>query len=43
LPLGPAQRLLHTSALGRRVGEAVMPLNLFDSWVFVCERNDDGN
>lgn len=38
LPLGAAERLLHTSALGRRVGETVMPLNLFDSWVFVCEQ-----
>ena len=40
LPLGAAERLLHTSALGRRVGGTVIPLNLFDSWVFVCERND---
>ncbi len=35
LPLGAAERLLHTTRLGRRVGESVMPLNLFDSWVFV--------
>lgn len=43
LPLGALERLLHTTAVGRRVGETVMPLNLFDSWVFVCKRNDDGN
>jgi 2-polyprenyl-3-methyl-5-hydroxy-6-metoxy-1,4-benzoquinol methylase len=43
LPLGALERLLHTTAVGRRVGETVMPLNLFDSWVFVCKRSDDAN
>jgi 2-polyprenyl-3-methyl-5-hydroxy-6-metoxy-1,4-benzoquinol methylase len=42
LPLGAAERLLRTTVVGRRVGDAVVPLNLFDSWVFVCKRNDDG-
>jgi 2-polyprenyl-3-methyl-5-hydroxy-6-metoxy-1,4-benzoquinol methylase len=43
LPVGAAERLLRTTAVGRRVGDAVVPLNLFDSWVFVCKRDDDGN
>lgn len=43
LPLGAAERLLHTTALGRRVGAVVVPLNLFDSWVFVCKPNSDGS
>jgi hypothetical protein len=43
LPLGAFERLLRTTALGRRVGDAVVPLNLFDSWVFVCKRTDDRN
>jgi 2-polyprenyl-3-methyl-5-hydroxy-6-metoxy-1,4-benzoquinol methylase len=39
LPLRAAERLLRTTTLGRRVGGTVVPLNLFDSWVFVCKRN----
>jgi 2-polyprenyl-3-methyl-5-hydroxy-6-metoxy-1,4-benzoquinol methylase len=42
LPLGALERLLHSTLLGRRLGAAVVPLNLFDSWVFVCKRSDDG-
>jgi 2-polyprenyl-3-methyl-5-hydroxy-6-metoxy-1,4-benzoquinol methylase len=42
LPLGPVERLLRTTAVGRKVGDAVVSLNLFDSWVFVCKRDDDG-
>lgn len=41
LPLGAVERLLRTTALGRRVGDVVVPLNLFDSWAFVCVRDDD--
>jgi 2-polyprenyl-3-methyl-5-hydroxy-6-metoxy-1,4-benzoquinol methylase len=43
LPVGAVDRLLRTTALGRRVGDVVVPLNLFDSWVFVCKRTDDRN
>jgi len=42
LPLRAVERLLHTTLLGRRVGSVVMPLNLFDSWVYVCKRSEDG-
>jgi hypothetical protein len=41
MPIGLVERSLHATALGRRVGDRVMPLNLFDSWVFVCRRSDD--
>jgi 2-polyprenyl-3-methyl-5-hydroxy-6-metoxy-1,4-benzoquinol methylase len=43
LPLGAVTNLLRTTALGRRVGAGVVPLNLFDSWVFVCARGGDDN
>lgn len=43
LPVGAVERLLHTTALGRRLGDGVVPLQLFDSWVFVCQRSDNGN
>jgi 2-polyprenyl-3-methyl-5-hydroxy-6-metoxy-1,4-benzoquinol methylase len=43
LPLGAVERLLRTTAWGRRVGAGVVPLNLFDSWVFVCKRSDDAS
>jgi 2-polyprenyl-3-methyl-5-hydroxy-6-metoxy-1,4-benzoquinol methylase len=43
LPMGAAERLLRTTAAGRWIGGAVVPLNLFDSWAFVCKRDDDGN
>jgi 2-polyprenyl-3-methyl-5-hydroxy-6-metoxy-1,4-benzoquinol methylase len=43
LPLGAAERLLRTTAIGRRIGAAVVPLNLFDSWLFICKPDRDGS
>ncbi|MET0391446.1 MAG: class I SAM-dependent methyltransferase [Polyangiales bacterium] len=39
LPVGFAVRALDRSALGRFIAGRVVPLNLFDSWVFVCRKS----
>jgi 2-polyprenyl-3-methyl-5-hydroxy-6-metoxy-1,4-benzoquinol methylase len=38
LPVDPILRLLERSQPGRRVANLVVPLNLFDSWVFICRK-----
>jgi 2-polyprenyl-3-methyl-5-hydroxy-6-metoxy-1,4-benzoquinol methylase len=38
VPVGWLGRLLGNTAVGQRAAEVVVPLNLFDSWAFVCRR-----
>lgn len=38
LPVHPILRLLDRSQPGRRVANLVVPLNLYDSWVFICRK-----
>jgi len=39
LPIKPLVRLLDSTAPGKLVAERVVPLNLFDSWVFMCRKS----
>jgi 2-polyprenyl-3-methyl-5-hydroxy-6-metoxy-1,4-benzoquinol methylase len=43
LPIGFAVRALEANGVGKAVTERVVPLNLFDSWVFMCRKSRDGH
>jgi SAM-dependent methyltransferase len=41
LPVGWIHRLMRSTGPGRALGDRVIPLNLQDSWVFICKEGTD--